>query len=264
MRTLVLLALSAALSGCAISTQEEVAMGASYAAEINRELPMVQDVELVRYINVLGDSIARIADTRGLEWRFNIVNSMDVNAFAVPGGFIYINRGLIERAQTLSQVAGVIGHEIGHVTKRHSVKQMQKAQGANIGALGICVFTNMCGSQTGQAMISLGANAAMATFSRADEDEADAAGLSYMVRSGIDPNGIPEMFQILLEERKGKPDALDAWFRTHPLEESRIAAGRARIAKLDPNALVGLTRDSPNFQAFKRRLAALLPPPAGR
>jgi predicted Zn-dependent protease len=72
------------------------------------------------------------------------------------------------------------------------------------------------------------------------------------------------MFQILLEERKGKPDALDAWFRTHPLEESRIAAGRARIAKLDPNALVGLTRDSPNFQAFKRRLAALPPPPAGR
>jgi predicted Zn-dependent protease len=72
------------------------------------------------------------------------------------------------------------------------------------------------------------------------------------------------MFQILLEERKGKPDALDAWFRTHPLEESRIAAGRARIAKLDPSTLVGLTRDSPNFQAFKRRLAALPPPPSGR
>ena len=239
-------------------------MGASYAAEINRELPMVRDAELVRYINVLGDSIARIADTRGLEWHFSIVNSMDINAFAVPGGFIYLNRGLIDRAQTLSQVAGVIGHEIGHVTKRHSVKQMQKAQGADIGVLGICVFTNMCGSQTGQAVIGLGANAAMASFSRADEDEADAAGITYMVRSGIDPTGIPEMFQILLDERKGTPDMVDSWFRSHPLEESRIAAGRARIAKLDPNSLVGLTRDSQNFQAFKRRLAALPVPPGGR
>ena len=239
-------------------------MGASYAAEINRELPMVRDAELVRYINVLGDSIARIADTRGLEWHFSIVNSMDINAFAVPGGFIYLNRGLIDRAQTLSQVAGVIGHEIGHVTKRHSVKQMQKAQGADIGILGICVFTNMCGSQTGQAVIGLGANAAMASFSRADEDEADAAGITYMVRSGIDPTGIPEMFQILLDERKGTPDMVDSWFRSHPLEESRIAAGRARIAKLDPNSLVGLTRDSQNFQAFKRRLAALPVPPGGR
>ena len=239
-------------------------MGASYAAEINRELPMVRDAELVRYINVLGDSIARIADTRGLEWHFSIVNSMDINAFAVPGGFIYLNRGLIDRAQTLSQVAGVIGHEIGHVTKRHSVKQMQKAQGADIGVLGICVFTNMCGSQTGQAVIDLGATAAMASFSRADEDEADAAGITYMVRSGIDPTGIPEMFQILLDERKGTPDMVDSWFQSHPLEESRIAAGRARIAKLDPNSLVGLTRDSQNFQAFKRRLAALPVPPGGR
>lgn len=239
-------------------------MGASYAAEINRELPIVQDAELVRYINVLGDSIARIADTRGLEWHFSIVNSMDINAFAIPGGFIYVNRGLIERAQNLSQVAGVIGHEIGHVTKRHSVKQMQKSKGANIGVLGICIFTNMCGSQTGQAMIGLGTEAAMASFSRADEDEADAAGIVYVTRAGIDPNGIPEMFQILLEERQRKPDGADSWFRTHPLEESRIAAGRARIAKMDPNSLIGLTRDSPNFQAFKRRLAALPPAPAGR
>jgi len=239
-------------------------MGASYAAEINRELPLVQDPELVRYINVLGDSIARIADTRGLEWHFSIVNSRDVNAFAVPGGFIYLNRGLIERATSLAQVAGVIGHEIGHVTKRHSVKQMQKAQGANIGILGVCIFTAMCSSETGQSLVGLSANAAMASFSRADEDEADAVGVVYMVRSGIDPNGIPEMFGILLQERQGSPDALETWFRSHPLEESRISAARARIAKMDQRSLVGLTRDTPNFQAFKRRLAALPAPPPSR
>jgi predicted Zn-dependent protease len=264
MRSLSILALVATLAGCAISTQEEVQMGAQYAAEIDKELRLVQDAELVRYINVLGDSIARIADNRNLEWRFSIVDNMTVNAFAVPGGYIYINRGLIERAQTLSQVAGVIGHEVGHVTKRHSVKQMQKAQGANIGILGVCVLTSMCESETGQAVIGIGANAAMASFSRADEDEADAVGVRYMVEAGIDPTGIPEMFQILLDERERRPDALEAWFRTHPLEESRIAAARARIAKLPASSLQGLTRDSPNFQAFKRRLAALPRPPEPR
>lgn len=260
MRTLSILALSALVTGCAISTQQEVEMGAAYAAEIDRELPLVRDPELVRYINVLGDSIARIADTRDLEWRFSIVNSRDVNAFAVPGGFIYLNRGLIERAQSLSQVAGVLGHEIGHVTKRHSVKQMQKAQQANVGILGICIFTSICGSDAGQAVVGISANAAMASFSRADEDEADAVAVTYMVRAGIDPSGIPGMFQILLDERKGTPDALETWFRSHPLEESRIAAARERISSLDPSSLVGLTQDSPNFQAFKRRLAALPPP----
>lgn len=185
-------------------------MGAGYAAELNRQLPLVQDAELNRYMNVLGDSIARIADTRNLDWQFYIVDSPDVNAFAVPGGFIYMNRGLLERATNLAQVAGVLGHEIGHVTQRHSVQQMQKAQGTNIGLVGLCIFLpNLCASQTGAAAIQLGASAAMASFSRSDEDEADAVAIDYMVRSGIDPNGVPEMFQILLDERQRKPDGLE-------------------------------------------------------
>ena len=121
-------------------------MGASYAQQIERELPVIGDPELTRYINVLGDSIARIADARNLDWRFSIVDSPEVNAFAVPGGFIYINRGLIERATSMSQVAGVLGHEIGHVTMRHSIQQMQKAQGANIGITAVCVLTSICNS----------------------------------------------------------------------------------------------------------------------
>lgn len=237
-------------------------MGAGYAAELNRQLPLVQDAELNRYMNVLGDSIARIADTRNLDWSFYIVDSPDVNAFAVPGGFIYMNRGLIERATNLAQVAGVIGHEIGHVTQRHSVEQMQKAQRTNIGVLGLCIFLpNLCASQTGQAAISLGANAAMASFSRADEDEADAVAIDYMIRAGIDPNGVPEMFQILLEERQRKPEGLDTWFRSHPLEEDRVAAGKRRVAQYPPDRLLGLTRDTPGFQNFQKRLKALPPSP---
>ena len=257
-------ALVLALSGCAVSTRQEVEMGASYAQQIERELPVIGDPELTRYINVLGDSIARIADARNLDWRFSIVDSPEVNAFAVPGGFIYINRGLIERATTMSQVAGVLGHEIGHVTMRHSIQQMQKAQGANIGITAVCVLTSICNSEASQAAINIGANAAFASFSRADEDEADLVAIPYLVQAGIDPNGIPEMFRILLDERTRKPGALDAWFRSHPLEEDRIAAAQARIAAIPADSVRGLTRDTPNFQAFKRRLAALPPSPPPR
>ncbi|MGA1308596.1 MAG: M48 family metallopeptidase [Gemmatimonadaceae bacterium] len=262
--SLLVLVLTLGGSACAVSTQQEVEMGAGYAQQVERQLPIVHDAELTRYINVLGDSIARIADARNLDWSFRIVDSPDVNAFAIPGGFIYINRGLIERATSLSQVAGVIGHEIGHVTMRHSIKQMQKAQGTNLGVTLVCVLTSVCNNEASQAMINLGANAAFASFSRQDEDEADAEGLKYMVDAGIDPQGIPEMFQILLDERTRKPGALDAWFRSHPLEESRIEAAKARIAQLPPERIRGLTRDSQNFQAFKARLAALPPSPPAR
>lgn len=264
MRNSSVLALVALLGGCAISTQQEVALGADYANQINRQLPLVQDAELTRYINVLGDSLARIADRRNLDWHFFIVDSKDVNAFAVPGGYIYLNRGLIARAQNLSQVAGVLGHEIGHVTQRHSVQQQQKAQGANVGITAVCVLTNVCSNPAGEAVIGLGANAVFARFSREDEDEADAVAVSYMIQAGIDPTGIPEMFQILLNERTSEPGAVDAWFSTHPLEESRIVKARQRIASYDPAVLRGLTTDSPNFQAFKRRLAALPPSPPPR
>lgn len=239
-------------------------MGVNYAQEINSQLPIVQDAELNRYINVLGDSLARIADDRNLDWQFFIVDSKEVNAFAVPGGFIYLNRGLIERAQNMSQVAGVLGHEIGHVTQRHSVEQMQKAQGTNVGIVAVCVLTSVCNNPAGEAAISLGANAVFARFSRADEDESDAVAVNYVIRAGIDPSGIHEMFEILLAERQRAPAALDAWFSTHPLEESRIEKAKQRIAEKDPATLRGLIKDTPNFQAFKRRLAALPPSPPPR
>jgi len=101
----------------------------------------------------------------------------------------------------------------------------------------------------------------MASFSRADEDEADAVAIGYMVRAGIDPMGVPEMFQILLDERQAKPEGLETWFRSHPLEEDRIRAGRARVAAYPPEQLQGLTQDTPGFQAFQRRLKALPPSP---
>src|SRR5690606_13613576 len=100
-----------ATTACAtISTQQEVQMGQQYAAQINQQLPIIENAEISRYINVLGDSIATPSDDRNLDWHFYVVNSGEVNAFASPGGFIYVNRGLIERADKLDELAGVLGH----------------------------------------------------------------------------------------------------------------------------------------------------------
>ncbi len=247
-------------SACAVSTQQEVEIGTSYASQIAKELPLIQDPAINSYITALGDSLARVADQRNLDWHFHVVDSREVNAFAIPGGYIYVNRGLIERATNMSQVAGVLGHEIGHVTRRHSVKQMQKAQGTNIGATLLCTLTSACNSGLSQAALQVGASAAFAKFSRTDEAEADVEGVRYVIKAGIDPNGIPEMFEILEKERKTAPTEVDKWFASHPMEESRIAETKALIAKYPASELKGLTRDTKEFQTFKRRVMSLPEP----
>jgi predicted Zn-dependent protease len=256
--------LAIAVGACAVSTQQEVQLGQDYAQQINAQLPIIDDPEINRYINVLGDSIARLADDRSLDWRFYVVDSKEVNAFAVPGGFIYVNRGLIERTNNMSQLAGVLGHEIGHVTERHSVEQMQKAQGANIGVTLACVLTSVCNNQAAGAAINVAGGAVFAKFSRSAEEEADQEAIQNVIRAGIHPDGIPEMFEILLAERQRQPGGVDSWFATHPLEESRIAATRAAISKIDPAILKSLIRDSQNFQRFQERIRSLPPSPAAR
>jgi predicted Zn-dependent protease len=246
-----------ALAGCAISTQREIELGTDYSRQVNAQLPMVTDPEAVRYINVLGDSIARIADDRNLDWRFFIVDSPDVNAFAIPGGFVYVNRGLIERTTQMNQLAGVLGHEIGHVVRRHSVKQMQKGQGLTMGVLLGCILTPIC-TNGGDAAVGIAGNLAMASFSRSDEAESDQEGIRYVMRAGIDPRGIPEMFRILIKERNDHPSGgIDSWFRTHPMEEERVRATESTIAQFSKGQLDRLARDTPRYQQFKQRLSKL-------
>ena len=267
-RLLAGVALAVTLTACGVSTQQEIEMGTQYSQQINSQLPIVQDVEINRYINVLGDSIARLTSrtdiTEANAWHFYVVDSKEVNAFAVPGGYIYVNRGLIERTQRMDQLAGVLGHEIGHVVKRHSIQQMQQQQGANIGVTLACVLTSICNNQAGQAAIQVGGTALFARFSRQDETEADEEGIRNVIRAGISPNGIPEMFQILVNERQSNPSAVEGWFATHPLEEDRIAATRAIIATYDPAILRSLATDSKNYQSFKARVRSLPPSPTPR
>ena len=268
MKRLLGVALVVTMTACGVSTQQEVEMGQQYSAQINQQLPIVQDPEINRYLNLIGDSIARLTSrtdlTQANAWRFYMVDSKEVNAFAVPGGFVYVNRGLIERTQRMDQLAGVLGHEIGHVVQRHSIKQMQQQQGANIGVTLACVLTSVCNSQAGQAAIQVGGTAIFARFSRSDEAEADEEGIRNTIRAGISPNGVPEMFQILINERKSNPSAVEGWFATHPLEEDRIAATRALIATYDPAIIRSLATDSRNFQAFKARVRSLPPSPTPR
>jgi predicted Zn-dependent protease len=183
-----------------------------------------------------------------------------VNAFAVPGGFIYVNRGLIDRTQNLSQLAGVLGHEIGHVVRRHSVKQMEKAQGANLGLMLGCTLINICGNDAAAAAIQVGGSALFAKFSRDDERQADEEAIKNVVRTGIHPRGIPEMFQILLNERQRNPGSVEGWFATHPGEEERIRETEAMIATIDPAILRTLTTNTSAYNSFKSRVRSLPAP----
>jgi predicted Zn-dependent protease len=263
-RVLIGIAITCSLVACGISQQQEVQMGQEYAQQINAQLPIVQDPELNRYINVLGDSIARLTRRRDLDWHFFIVDAQEVNAFAVPGGFVYVNRGLIERADQMDELAGVLGHEIGHVLRRHTIKQMEKAQGANIGVTLACILTSICNSQIAGAAINIAGGAVFARFSRQDEAEADAEGFDNVVRAAISPVGMVTMFQKLLAERRIRPGAVESWFITHPLEEDRIQAIQAKINQLPRSTLASLGTDTRNFHSFKARIQSLPPSPPPR
>jgi predicted Zn-dependent protease len=251
-------------AACGISQQQEVEIGAQQAQQINAQLPIIQDPEVNRYLNVLGDSLAKITNRADLDWHFYMVNSNEFNAFALPGGFIYINRGVAERSDNLSQFASVVAHEIGHVALRHSVKQMEQMQGANLGAAVLCTLTSVCSSGIGQAGVNIAGSAIFAKFSRDDEREADAAGIDEMVRAGINPQGMAGMFQKLLSERQSQPGALDTWFATHPLEEERINNAKAHVAQVNPAIIRTLTSNTQGFTAFKARVRSLPAPPVAR
>jgi predicted Zn-dependent protease len=246
---------------CDVSSDEEVAIGSETAQQIQSQLPIVNDPYIVSYINELGDTIASHTSRTDLDWHFFVVNSNQVNAFALPGGFIYINRGLIEATTRADELAGVLGHEIGHVIQRHSVKQMQNQQKVGVVAELACTLTNLCESQLGQAAINIGGTAVIARYSRKDELEADSEAVENVLKVNIDPEGIPSLFEVLMKQRRTEPTIVDAWFSTHPLEESRVDHARLLIARSGSDQVSGLMQDLPSYAEFKRRVSMLPVPP---
>jgi beta-barrel assembly-enhancing protease len=250
---------SAAVAGCApaITTDQEVQIGAQYAAEINRQLPIVQNPQIHYYINQLGNTIARQADPRGIQYTFYVVNAPQVNAFAIPGGHIYVNRGLIERANNMSELAGVLGHEIGHVVHRHGIEQMQRQQNAELGVNLAYILLGRAPSGVEQVGLQIGAGAYFARHSREAELEADNVAIDYMITSGIHPRGLVTMFQHLIAERERTPGTVEQWFSTHPLTEDRIAGISAALETIPASRLNNLAVDSQDYQTFRQRLRAL-------
>jgi predicted Zn-dependent protease len=174
---------------------------------------------------------------------------------------VYVNRGLIESADKLDELTGTLGHEIGHVIQRHSVKQMQNAEKANAGVAVVCTLTNICHNGLAQVAVQVGGNALFARHSRLDELQADSEAVVNVTRAGYDPQGIPNLFQVLLKERQYQPTIVDGWFASHPLEETRIARAKQLIAQTKLESPRQLVVDNPQFHAFKTRVSELPVPP---
>jgi len=247
-------------AGCSVSESDERAIGAEEAASVDSELPLLRDSVVTAFVAKLGQSIASRTSRADLEWRFAVVNTADVNAFSLPGGYIYVNRGLIESSDSLDELAGVMGHEIGHVVRRHSVRQLQKAAKRDVGVVLLCTLTRACHTLGGAVAVQVGADAMTARYSQHDETEADSEAVVNTVRTGFDPEGLPAFLKWMLEHRTDQPTPIDAFFATHPTDEARIAVLERRIARLGPSQRA-LVRDTPEFQAVREHLRALPPPP---
>jgi beta-barrel assembly-enhancing protease len=253
--------LAACVDSSSISVEEEREMGLAVAEEATREMPLLQDGPIVRFVQELGGHIVRRADTTGREYEFRVVDSEMANAFAIPGGFIFVNRGILERAESASELAGVLAHEIGHVVERHGLEQMAKARNTNTAVGLIYVLLGRAPGAAEQVALQVAGSAWMAKHSREAEREADRVAVVYLTHAALDPRGMPRFFQRLLDEERTSPNELLAWFSTHPLTQERIADTEAMIANLPSAAVERASRDLPQFAQMRRRLDALPPSP---
>lgn len=240
------------LLGCGgVTADDENALGDAYAEEIASQLALSSDSALVSYVDALGRRLVEVADTTRRDWHFYVVDSEELNAFAIPGGHIYVNRGLIARTRSMSELAGILAHEIGHVARRHSVDQMQKRTRANVVVTLFCGVTGWCTSDVAQIAINVGGAALFAKYSRTDEADADSVAVETLYRAGIDPRGVSTMFEQLLEERQARPNAVTVFLSTHPLEEERVQRTRALAGRWTPAILDRLTKDDADFSAVR-------------
>ncbi len=206
------------------SAQQDVEIGYQSAAEAERQLPILRDAEVEEYVNRIGQQLARNAGGPNFQYRFRVVNASDINAFALPGGYIYLNRGIIENARTEGEVAGVVAHEIAHVALRHGTHQASKAYAAQAGLqiLG-GLLGNKVGGNTAQilnAVGGIGLNALFLKFSRELETQADVRGAQILAASGYTPADMVSFFHQLERVDKSKKTT---WLSHHPAPPDRIA-----------------------------------------
>lgn len=232
-----------------ISIEEEWQLGQQLSQEVARQVRFNNDPAVNAYIRNMGQRIVAQAAPpfNQLPWQFHVVEDPSINAFAIPGGHVYVHTGLIENADNASELAGVMAHEISHVLARHSTEQLSRQYGLELVAA--LVLGQNPGALT-QIAAQIAATGAMARFSRQAEEEADEIGINAMARAGYNPAGMASMFEELLEHRQGSPGRVEQFFSTHPLTEDRIQAARNRAQQLGNR---GVT-DEPQFQDIRRRV----------
>ena len=253
------LALAFALVSCAPTVQQEVDIGNQYSAEIDRTMPLINDGPTRSAFLSSVAPLRQVVRRKDLQWEFKIVNSDQVNAFAVPGGHIYVFRGLIERAAHWDEFAGAVAHEIGHVDLRHSAQQMGQASAANTGLTLAYVLLGRQPSSVEQLAVGLGGGAIFAKFSRDDEREADSIAVAYLTEARINPSGMVRMFERLRSLQARDPNKVELWFASHPMPAERISNTQRYIAST-PGAQsatrTGRT-DFASFQELQRRLRSM-------
>ncbi len=255
-------AAGAAASACGVTTQQEVQMGAQEATQVNQQLPIVTDPQVNGYINQLGQQLAAQGDRRDIPWHFYIVNTNVVNAMSLPGGYVYVNRGVIDHASNASELAGVVAHEIGHVEHRDQVAELERQQGANVGLTLAYVLLGRQPSAVEQAGVQVAGSAIFAHYDRNMESNADVASVQITTRAGYDPEGLVTFFQKLMSLQRSEPGAIEQFFATHPTDQQRIQAAQQLINQQVPRATMQrLITDTRGFENFKARMYRYPAPP---
>lgn len=214
-----------------ISEQQEISMGAESAKQVEQSIGLVQDDELQTYVASVGKSLAVDTERPDLPWEFHVVDDPAPNAFALPGGYIFITRGLIDLLTNEAELAAVLGHEIGHVTARHSVVQLSRAQLAQLG-LGVGMVLSPELAQLGD-LAGQGLGLLFLKYGRADERQADELGFRYMLKAGYQVREMADVFRALENSSKlAGASPLPNWLSSHPSEPERIANTLARIEAL--------------------------------
>lgn len=239
------------------SLEKEIALGKYYAQEVERSVKLVDDPVVNEYVNRVGQNLVRNSDAK-VPFTIKVVDSDELNAFALPGGFFYVNTGLILRADEEAELAGVMAHEISHVTARHATKQMTKGELTQWAMLPLLIF-----GPAGWAGYGLyqGLNFLIPTtflmFSRNAEREADFLGLQYMWKTGYDPNAYVTFFEKVQAEDRRRPGSIPKIFSSHPPTPERIQNAQAEIARILPDREEYVVTTS-EFDMVKERLREVL------
>jgi predicted Zn-dependent protease len=232
-----------------ISTSQEVSLGRQFAAEVDSTNPLSDDSVVIAYVAEVGQKVARISDRADLTYHFSVIDTPVVNAFACPGGFVYVYTGLLKTMDNEAQLAGVLAHEISHVVARHGVKRLQQVLGLQI-LLSIALGES---SQLTQQAVSTGIAVLIQGYSRDNEFESDEYGTLYMQKAGYNPEGMAQLLGKLMEMSQHEPGFFEEIMATHPPTKDRIQRVKGQIQGFDPSAR-NLPFNQEQYQKIKDRL----------